>query len=340
MPESLALIPEPLAEFRILEIMGSSLRPWPDLSYFSRNARYFFTRLATRPMSCPVPRPRRLTVLSSAVFAAIFSLACLTACNQNPYLAGNGTAMNGGPGSWGAPATSPQVAANEARISELSRRVQLLDDNNRQLHTQLAQSEQQSRVFQDESRLLREQLADVSGRLQSTSIAAQQAESQVRGMQASVPMRSGAAIRANTNMAQSSVRLNAGGLPVENDGDVVRVIVPSDRLFAPGTAMLHAQAGPTLDPIVSQIKALYPRNRVGIESYTDDGSMVGVPNAGAHELTSAQATSVLNHMTTRGGLPPAQLFTVAQGSNNPRQTNHTPAGRAANRRVELVIYPE
>lgn len=264
-------------------------------------------------------------------------LAIASGCTQNPYLSGTGTA-NGT--AWGVPATTPQVAANEARIAELSRRVQLLDDNNRQLHTQLAQSEQQARVFEDQSKLLREQLASVSGRLESTVVAARQAENQVRGMQASTAARSGASIRANTNLSQSAARLNAGGLPVETDGDVVRVIIPTDRLFAPGTANLHAQSGSTLDPIIAQIKALFPRNRIGVESYTDDGSSVGVSSAGAHQLTSAQAAAVLNHMTMRGGLPSGQLFTVAQGANNPRQTNHTPAGRAANRRIELVIYPE
>ncbi len=39
-------------------------------------------------------------------------------------------------------------------------------------------------------------------------------------------------------------------------------------------------------------------------------------------------------------MPSQQLFTVAQGENNPRQSNATAAGRAANRRIELVIYPE
>jgi outer membrane protein OmpA-like peptidoglycan-associated protein len=39
-------------------------------------------------------------------------------------------------------------------------------------------------------------------------------------------------------------------------------------------------------------------------------------------------------------LPEAQFFTIAQGTNHPRADNSTPQGRAANRRIELVVYPD
>jgi outer membrane protein OmpA-like peptidoglycan-associated protein len=35
-----------------------------------------------------------------------------------------------------------------------------------------------------------------------------------------------------------------------------------------------------------------------------------------------------------------QLFLVAHGGNHPLVSNATAAGRARNRRVEIVIYPE
>ena len=215
--------------------------------------------------------------------------------------------------------------------------MQLLDDNNRQLHTQLAQSEQQSQVYRDESELLRGQLAELSQRLESTTIAAREAETQVRGMQAST--RGSATIRANTNLSQQANRLNLGGVPVLQDGDVVRIVVPSDQLFQPGTAQLHPQAAMTLDPIAAQLRRVFPRNRIAIEGYTDNGQLYGGAAANSHQLASAQAAAVLDLLTRRAGMPPEQLFTVAQGANNPRQSNDTAAGRAANRRIELVIYP-
>ena len=153
-------------------------------------------------------------------------------CSQNPYFA----SQAGTP--WGVTPASP-VGQNEAKLAELSRRVQLLDDNNRQLTTQLAQSEQQTQVYRDESDLLRKQLAAMSGQMQSTAVAKRSLESKVRGMTASAQVpkelpRGAASIRPNTNLSQAAGRLNLGGIPVEKVGDVIRIIVPSDQLFQPG----------------------------------------------------------------------------------------------------------
>lgn len=266
-------------------------------------------------------------------------IGCLTlvmwigGCNRNPYVVAPGGA------SWQAPATVA-VTETDARASELNRRVQLLDDNNRQLTTQLAQSEQQAQVYREENDLIRRQLAEMTAQLDSATVAARSAQDQVRGMQASARVNGGATIQANSNLRQLASRLNLGGLAAEQDGDVVRIIVPSDRLFQPGTAQLLPQAATTLDPLANQLRTVFPRQRVGVEGYTDNSQIYGGTSATSHQLTSAQSTAVLDLLTRRSGMPPQQLFTVAQGANNPRKSNDTPAGRAANRRIELVIYPE
>lgn len=274
----------------------------------------------------------------------------LTGCTQNPYLAG-GPAWQNGPTAaatntqgFGAPgfASGPAggIHPSQAQIAELNRRVQLLDDNNRQLTTQLAQSEQQAQVYRDELNLVRQQLADTTQQYESARIAAQDAQSSARSFQASAQLRGGATIRANTNLSSLLSRLNLGNLPVTPDGNVIRILVPSDQLFAPGTSRLLPQATAILDPVAAQLRSLFPRQRIGIEGYSDSGPMYGGAAGSAHQLTSAQASTVLDVLTRRGGMPPNQLFMVAHGSNNPRQDNSTPAGRAANRRMELVVYPE
>lgn len=272
-------------------------------------------------------RPPRCQLLAVAL------LVTASGCSQNPYFAAPAGA------NWNTPQTAA-VDQAEARIAELSRRVQLLDDNNRQLHTQLAQSEQQARVFRDESELLRQQLADMSRRAEETAIAALDAENRVRGMQASSQLRGGASIQANTNLSQLASQLNLGGIPVLQDGKVLRILVPADQLFQPGTAQLLPQAVQTLDPIAAQLRSLFPRQRIAIEGYTDNAPVYGGAAATSHQLAAAQAAAVLELLSRRAGMPPEQLFTVAQGANNPRQSNETAAGRAANRRIELVIYPD
>lgn len=280
------------------------------------------------PLTQPSTRAR--AIIATAVGAA---LCQLSGCSQNPYLAPPGSTT------WQAPQTA-MVDQTDARIAELKRRVQILDDNNRQLHTQLAQSEQQTLVYRDESELLRKQLADLSGKLESTQIAARDAQSKVRGLQASAQMRGNATIQANTNLSQLASRLSLRSLPVEQDGEVIRVVIPADQLFQPGSAQLQPQAAQILDPVAAQLRSVFPRQRIGIEGYTDNAQLYGGSLATSHQLASAQAAAVLDMLTRREGMSPQQLFIVSQGANHPRQSNETAAGRAANRRIELVIYPQ
>lgn len=264
--------------------------------------------------------------------APLVVLAAAAGCSQNPYLAGPSGAT------WQTPQTAATVNPVDAQLAELNRRVQLLDDNNRQLHTQLAQSEQAAQVYREESELLRTQLAEMSQQLQSTTLAARDAEKRVRGLQASTQIRGNATIQPNTNLSQLASRLNLR-VPVLQDNEVIRIVIPSDQLFQPGTAQLQPQASSTLDPIAAQLRSIFPQQRIGIEGYTDNAPLYGGTAGNSHQLAAAQASAVLDLLTRRAGMPPQQLFTVAQGANNPRQSNETAAGRAANRRIELVIYP-
>jgi flagellar motor protein MotB len=270
---------------------------------------------------------------SISLLAGIIAAGLGVGCSHNPYLAGPGA------GTWQVPQTA-SINTVDAQIAELNRRVQLLDDNNRQLHTQLAQSEQQTQVYRDEAELLRRQLADMSQRLDSTTLAARDAEQRVRGMQASSQLRGGATIVPNTNLTQLASRLDTGGLPVYQDGDRIRIVIPADRLFQQGTAQLLPTATQVLDPIASQLRTVFPRQRIAIEGHTDNAALYGGAVATDHQLASAQSSAVLDVLTRRNGIPPQQLLTVSQGASVPRQANDTPAGRAENRRIELVIYPE
>ncbi len=265
---------------------------------------------------------------------AIFGLLLFAGCTGNPYLTvPGGTA-------WQTPGAPNMVDPVQAQLAELNRRARLLDDNNRQLHTQLAQSEQQALVYRDELSLLRQQLADTTSRLDAAAIAASEAKNQLQGMQTSSQLRGGATIRANTNLQQIASQLNLGGLTMIPDGDTIRIIVPSDQLFQPGSATLLPSAAPILDNLAAQIRSVLPRQRIAIEGYCDNAPLYGGTFTTSHQLTSAQVASVLEMLTRRSGVPEAQLFTIAQGANHPRAANEEASGRATNRRLEFVVYPD
>ena len=265
---------------------------------------------------------------------SVLAFSSFVGCTNNPYLT-----VPGGTG-WQTPGSPGTVDPVQAQMAELNRRVRLLDDNNRQLHTQLAQSEQQSQVYRDELGLVRQQLADTTNRLDSAAVAANEATDRLQGLQASTQLRGGATIRANTNLQQIASQMNFGGLQVIPDGDTIRIVVPADQLFQPGAATLLPNAAPTLDNLAAQIRTSLPRQRIAVEGYCDTAPLYGGRFTTSHQLTSAQVASIVEMLTRRSGLPEAQLFTIAQGANHPRASNDEAAGRAVNRRIEFVVYPE
>ncbi|XZE53744.1 OmpA family protein [Planctomycetaceae bacterium SH139] len=281
-----------------------------------------------------------LCQLASAI---IFTLLA-AGCTQGPYPLGPGFPA-GGP--WGNPQMPPGYAAGQdafsagqAQIAELQRRVELLDKDNRQLQTQLAQSEQHAQVYRDELGLLRNQLADTVQRLEEERLAAARTAQQFEGLQASTRYRGGATLQANTNARQIGEALKASGFPVNFEADAARVILPADQLFQPGTAQLLPQAARLLTPLASQITRLAPRQRLAVESYCDDGPIPGGVFANPQQMTTAQANAISQLLVQQGGVASQAITVAGNGQLSPRQSNQTAAGRAANRRVEIVIYPD
>jgi chemotaxis protein MotB len=232
-----------------------------------------------------------------------------------------------------------QQPVHVSQAQELQRRIGELDANNRDLHMQLAQAQQQAKVFQDQNELLRSQLRDTATQLRDAQLAQQSAEEQVTTLQASTRRRGGAMITANNSVQRSLSAVSIPGIEVRQDQDVIRIEMPADQLFQPGTAQLLPRAPELVDKVADAVAKSYPRQRIGIEGHTDSSPAFAGMTTTYHQLSTQQATAVFDLLTRRNHLPANQLFIAGLGSNHPRASNATPAGQAKNRRIELVIYP-
>ena len=269
--------------------------------------------------------------------------SALVGCSRsNPYLTAT-------PSGFFVSNPAPSLASPQlpAQLAELERRAKLLDDNNRQLTTQLAQSQQQMQLFKERSDLMQRQLQDVNNQLQQSRVASVQSNQQFRGLADRVQVeqslqdrRGGAKLTANTSSKIGSEPLRDLGYSVENDGGVIRLRVPADQLFQPGTAQLTPSASGILDRISETLKRSYTRQRIAIEGHTDNSPLYGGTFSTNHQLAAAQSNAVLEHFTRRNQMPVSQLFTLNHGDNYPIADNQSPANRATNRRIEFVIYPE
>lgn len=276
----------------------------------------------------------------------------MAAPSSNPFSAFGGSAPN---------ATGSTAVASQ--IADLERKARQLDDTNRQLTSQLAQSQQEIQLYKDRADAMQRQLADVSGQLQQSRVAASRPMSVPTIAMAPPPVvtapppaaalpkppttestrRSGARLTANVSSPQdTSVRLGIRslGYTVDETGGTIRLQIPADQLFASGSAQLTPSAAGILDRVAAILQSEYPGRRVSIEGHTDNAPLYGGTYSTSHQLASAQTSAIFEQWTRRNQLPASQLTTLAHGANYPIADNQNAAGRAANRRIEIVIYAE
>lgn len=269
---------------------------------------------------------------TNATLLLALAAVCAAGCKQGAFQPPAGQA-NAATNVW-----QQQATTLTSQVQDLNRRVSQLDLNNADLHRQLAAAEQQRLKAVEQASAFQQQLQAAAKQLQETQLARTEADKQVSALQASTRLRGGATITANNSIQQSLSAVSIPGLEIRQDGEVIRIEVPADKLFTASSAQLTTDGYRILDEVASAVQRSYPRQRIVIEGHTDD-SFAGNPTA-AHALASQQAGAVFQQLVQRGRLPSQQLSVLAVGENHPLASNGTAAGKAKNRRVEIVVYPD
>jgi len=251
--------------------------------------------------------------------------------------------MGGAPGGQQTAAVtlSPeQQQAIAMQTQQYQQRAAALDRDNQELQSLLAQSKQQAQLMEEQVRATQTQLRDTTNQLAALQGDNEQMRSRTTAMAASIRTQSQAEIRSNNSLLRNLTITNLPGVQVRQDGDVIRVEIPTDQLFNPGTAQLKYGAEETLRSVAADLVRNYPQQMIGIEGHTDSTMASAQQVASAQHLSVAQATTVYDALVRTGGMSANQMFVVGHGANHPVVSNATDAGRARNRRIELVIYPE
>ena len=105
-------------------------------------------------------------------------------------------------------------------------------------------------------------------------------------------------------------------------------------LFDSGQALLRPEAGRLLAPIAESVREL--RNPIRVEGHTDSRPIATAQFPSNFELSSARALSVVHYLRAHG-VPGRRLQGAAFGEFRPRADNATDAGRAENRRIEVLV---
>jgi flagellar motor protein MotB len=223
---------------------------------------------------------------------------------------------------------------------EYQSRAQSLDRDNQELETLLAQARQKVQLLTDEMSVTRDQLRSTTDQLLALKDDNSQLRNKTSALMASASQRESGEIRANNSMIKNLKVADLPGVQVRQDGDQLRVEIPADQLFMPGSPFPKDDAKQLLVSIATDLRKNFPEHIIGIEGHTDDSPTHSQQFPSNHHLSAAQALAVYNALIERGTMPAVQLFVIGHGGNHAVVSNATDAGKARNRRIEFVVYPE
>lgn len=144
----------------------------------------------------------------------------------------------------------------------------------------------------------------------------------------------GGAIGANLDKQARELDSNLDGrIKVVNAGDRLIVTMPQDILFATDSTALSSTLRGDLNTLASSLNQ-YPNTTVQVIGHTDNTGAASY-NQDLSERRALAVRSVL----VNGGVSSGRIQAVGRGESQPIASNQTASGRAANRRVEIIIIP-
>jgi chemotaxis protein MotB len=121
---------------------------------------------------------------------------------------------------------------------------------------------------------------------------------------------------------------------IDRRGLVVRVLT-DQLLFASGQATLQPEGLPLLNE-VAQLLNVDTRHPITVEGHTDNIPISSSKYPSNWELSTDRATTVVRYLIAKG-VNRQRLGAVGYSDLHPIASNATAAGRAKNRRVEIVL---
>ncbi|MFB9869429.1 OmpA/MotB family protein [Vreelandella sulfidaeris] len=128
--------------------------------------------------------------------------------------------------------------------------------------------------------------------------------------------------------------LNIPGVSVSQGREGVTLRIDDSLLFSSGQAVLTPQGRDVIEGLMAVLASF--DGQISVEGHTDSVPISTRRFPSNWELSSARAIAVVRHLE-RQGFDVSRMRAIGYADTQPMEPNATAAGRAANRRVELLL---
>lgn len=143
-----------------------------------------------------------------------------------------------------------------------------------------------------------------------------------------------------TALTDALVSFKGNGLSVEQREGKVYVSMENKLLFQSGSWSV-ANTGKQALKKLGNVLAANPEIAVLIEGHTDSDPYIGNDNlSGNWDLSTKRATEIVKLLLKNNKIKAENLTAAGRGQHQPLATNKTAAGKAKNRRIEVILSPK
>jgi len=145
--------------------------------------------------------------------------------------------------------------------------------------------------------------------------------------------------RLNNILHSALLGFNPDELSVEIKNGKVYVSMSDILLFKSGSATVESKGREALK-LLADVLSKNPDIDILVEGHTDNVPIKTSVYKDNWDLSVARATSIVRILSVDYEIPPTRLTASGKGEYFPKADNETAAGRAKNRRTEIILSPK
>lgn len=144
--------------------------------------------------------------------------------------------------------------------------------------------------------------------------------------------------RLNRLLREALLGFKADELSIEIKDGKVYISMSDKLMFASGKAEVQEKGKEALK-VLARVLKKNPEFEILVEGHTDNVPIKTEKYKDNWDLSVARATSMVRLLNETHGLNAERLTASGRGEHDPKATNETAAGRAQNRRTEIILSP-
>lgn len=240
-----------------------------------------------------------------------------------------------------------------AQVDDLTSQLEMSNKNLKKANDDLAAANMKLKSAEDQLLVLRNSQSSLLDQLNSASVinkagaesikksldAISQQSSYIKELTQKMQYKDSVNLALAMNLKKSLKDFNDKDVSIEVKKGVVYISLSDNMLFKTASSNINASASNVLGKIASILNDQKDLD-ILVEGHTDNVPMTGECITDNWDLSSRRALAVVKTLQNKYKVDPARLTAGARGEYSPKSTNKTAAGRASNRRTEIIVLPK